>query len=290
MPFIEQLKNDFNNSGLGQRIKFGILLVLNFGNLLSDWLVYCSYALVEEGLVVGPYENNTIIKEMFLIFTAISSFTVFPEVCLDWAEIIMDKKKDNIFAGLRAAIIIVTDMPLMMMNTVMRICTEKDNTYYQMAKAIVIVIGALIRFLLTGIKIRVKQKKGIKHRKMIGLHCRVCVEQVQFTFAIVLFILSQTKQNNHGGTEFQVPHALYAKNDDSKYFTNVSIFFSHPYLDYKSNYAAHDINLIRLLSIYKLKNSMTEQTVNIHYDSNHTNFLVKISGESDQCFKKMKIQ
>ena len=115
---------------------------------------------------------------------------------------------------------------------------------------------------------------------MIGLIITICG-------AITVFLFTQSEQSPDGSLDFKTPDTLLeGKYDDAKYFKNVSIYFSHPEFQDKTD--SNEVNLIRLLKINEVRNSNTDQTVRMFYkkltNSSDAHVAILVGTNRIECF------
>ncbi|KAH3779481.1 hypothetical protein DPMN_157284 [Dreissena polymorpha] len=320
MPCSKKLKDLYNSKG-GKRVRFTAFLLLNLASVASDWWLYYNVSAAEEGLVFGPPGN--IFIYLMLAFTIIGSFAVVPKGIMDWREIIGSEEHECLKKALltdkeeetqnndahrtlilldtdipldkeaekpkydvhRTLILLYTDISLLIINLNIVQCREQAISYFQIWKSNISIASATIRLTISWwIMSKLRKEK----KPWMDLFYKNCCVYIQIFLAILLLYETQIDKNEDGTFEAKVPHnILKGEYDDRRYFTNVSIYFSHPYLEYETNISRENINFIRLLSIYDLQHSNTDRRVNIKYDITHKNFLIQTDGQFEECFTKM---
>ncbi|XP_053375524.1 uncharacterized protein LOC128547303 [Mercenaria mercenaria] len=254
---------------------FLAVFLLDAVDLVSDWLLYVDVAGAEEGLVYGPPED--ILRYSLLAFSIIGSFTFTFEIVNLWWDVF--RNDPWLDADLLSAITVwIEDVPQITINVVIVACREEAISYFQLVKASVIIIGAVIRIIVSLIrycnkkarhdlqcaKVNPESRRHVVYRVfiMIGLI-------ITLGGAITIFMFTQSERNPDGSLNFKVPHSVIeGEYDDQKYFHNVSIYFSHKLFDWDttSKVSPENLNLVRLFRINDIRREKVDRTIKVQYD------------------------
>ncbi|CAF4840759.1 unnamed protein product [Rotaria sp. Silwood1] len=122
-----------------------IICTLNIVDLLVDWYFFMSKTTIQQGLVFGPPPRNILLA--IFTFCIISTFTSLLEII----QIIRDTYQNrltSLFGRITNCLTLwFEDVPLLTLNLLIVICRDGEVTYISLAKAIIGIIAALIRFL-----------------------------------------------------------------------------------------------------------------------------------------------
>ncbi|XP_052819615.1 uncharacterized protein LOC128245474 isoform X2 [Mya arenaria] len=292
LPCCHSIKNK-----LGFKIALYLILVsTDLIDVLSDWLLFRDVISTEEGLVFGPVED--ILKYLLLAFSVIGTFTYIFEMSNYWWEIFRSNPWVDVDL-LMAIIIWIEDVPQITINVLIVACREEAISYFQLVKASIIIIGAVIRVLISLIRYCGKTARRDVKCARLNKYSRYHVVYRFFIMigliltlggAVTIFMFTQSERHPDGRLDFKTPHSiLEGKYDDEKYFKNVSIYFSHPSLqEGQASSSPEDVNFIRLLKINEIRKSETDQTVKIFVNKNEnsTDFSVIVGPNAKtECFK-----
>ncbi|KAH3874337.1 hypothetical protein DPMN_037579 [Dreissena polymorpha] len=259
-------------------------IFVNIINICSVWWLFRNVEAAREGLVFGPPEDS--VRKALLAFSIIGTFFSLLEII---SEGVLICSQNQYAEHLSAMTMWFAEIPQLALNIVIVACREEAISYFQLAKASVMIVYVVMKFMWT------VWNKCIRSRDAVDVDCKTCLKivismkivglVVVLGCAIAIFILTQTERNPDGSLAPKVPHSiLEGEYDDEKYFADVSIYFSHSIFDYETNPSSDSKNLLRLLTIHEIKNTTTDRTVNIKYDSTLTHFLVQLDGENKECF------
>ncbi|XP_052819711.1 uncharacterized protein LOC128245551 [Mya arenaria] len=135
---------------LGFKIALYLILVsTDLIDLVSDWLLFRDVISTEEGLVFGPVEDT--LKYLLLAFSIIGTFTYIFEISNYGWEIFRSNPWVDVDL-LMAIIIWIEDVPQITINVLIVACREEAISYFQLVKASIIIIGAVIRVLISLIR------------------------------------------------------------------------------------------------------------------------------------------
>lgn len=276
---------------------FLVVLGLDSADLISDWLLFRDVFSTEEGLVYGPPEDA--LTYALLSFSILGTLTFLFEVVNLWWEIFRDNPW--IDSDLASSITIwVEDVPQIIINVLIVLCREEAISYFQLVKASVLIIGVVIRIIVS--LIRYCSKKNLKEAKKHTPESRRHVAYRVFIMfglmcvlggSIAIFMLTQFERHPDGSIQFNLPKTAFeGKFHEEKYFDNVSIYLNHPVLD--SSTGNSDVQFIRLISIYDIRNK-ADKIFKLSYDENtKTNFIIWESDNSrnlqtKECFSINKV-
>ncbi|KAH3716917.1 uncharacterized protein LOC127855117 [Dreissena polymorpha] len=290
IPFCQQCHNKF-----GFKLFVFLLVVsLDIADLVSDWLLFHDVWLAKEGLVYGPPED--IVKYLLLAFSVLGTLTFLFEISNLWWDIFRRNPWVNVDL-LSAITIWIEDVPQIAISVVIIACREEAISYFQLVKAAVIILGAIIRLIVSLVQYCSKSaRKDLECAKVNKESRRHVVYRVFIMMgliltlggAITIFLFTQSERNADGSLNFKIPHRIMeGEFDDEKYFTNVSIYFSHSYFDYEKHNSSDSFfdskNFLRLIKLNDVKNSKTDKNVHIIYDGTHTQFHIQVDGQK-KCY------
>lgn len=254
---------------------FLLVVCLDAADLISDWLLYADVAAAEEGLVYGPPEDS--VRYSLLAFSIIGSLTFFFEIINLWWEIF--RNDPWIDVDLLSAITVwIEDVPQIIINVAIVACREEAISYFQLVKASVIIIGAIIRVIVSLIRYCSKRARQDLQCAKVNPESRRHVVYRVFIMvgllltlggAIAIFLFTQSERNPDGSLNFKVPHSVIeGEYDDQKYFHNVSIYFSHELFDWDSttSTSVENLNLVRLFKINDIRQEKVDRTIKIQYN------------------------
>lgn len=256
-------------------VVFLAVFVLDAVDLVSDWLLYADVAGAEEGLVYGPPED--VIRYLLLTFSIIGSLTFTFEIINLWWEIFRDDPWIDVDL-LSAITVWIEDVPQITINVVIVACREEAISYFQLVKASVIIIGAVIRIIVSLVRYCGKKARHDLQCARVNPESRRHVVYRVFIMialiltlggAITIFMFTQSERNPDGSLNFKIPHSVVeGEYDDQKYFQDVNIFFAHELFDWDSTSvtSAEQLNLVRLFKINDIKNEKIDRTIKIQYD------------------------
>ena len=295
LPCYQKLHNSFKF----KVFVFLLVLCLDAVDLVSDWLLYRDVAMTKEGLVYGPPED--ILTWSLLAFSIVGSLTFTFEVINLWWEIF--RNNPWIDSDLMSAVNTwIEDVPQIVISIFIAACREEAISYFQLVKASVVIVGAIIRIIVT--LIRYCSKRALCELHTAGKNARNRRHVIYRVFimlglivtlggAITVFMFTQSERNPDGSINFKVPHSvIIGEYDDEKYFHNVSIFFSHPVFDKKPNTGIQEqnINWIRMASIYNIRDTYKDGVFRVKFDdTTFQKFTLSLSDKqgaaiSEECF------
>ncbi|XP_025089940.1 uncharacterized protein LOC112561590 isoform X3 [Pomacea canaliculata] len=237
---------------------FLAILALDFADLISDWLLFVDVILTREGLVYGPPENAAIYA--LLAFSIVGTVTFIFEAVNLWWEVF--RYNPWLDADLVSAVIIwIEDLPQIAINVYIAMCREDPISIFQLSKASVILIGILIRIIISSVKycnkaaLREAQLKTAESQRHVVF--RVFIMSgllINAACAITIFIFTQTQRDMNGKITFNVPTTLLEDQyNDQRYFQNVSVFIHHPDFDTGSLGPNNRANWVQLMTINKIR-------------------------------------
>ena len=255
---------------------FLLMFCLDAVDLVSDWLLYHDVATTEQGLVYGPPED--VLIWLLLAFSIVGSLTFSFEVVNLWWEIF--RNNPWIDSDLMSAITTwIEDVPQIVISVMIVACREEAISYFQLVKASVVIVGAIIRITVTLIKYCSKRAlcelhnagKVAKYRHHVVYRILIMLGLfVTLAGSVTIFMFTQSERNPDGSINFKVPHSvIIGEFDDQKYFHNVSIFFSHPLfnMDHTSAIPENDVNWVRMAKIYDVREIYEDGLFRVKYDN-----------------------
>ncbi|CAG5116472.1 unnamed protein product [Candidula unifasciata] len=247
-----------------------MLFLFIFGNdladFVSDWLFFADVAIAEKGIVYGQPDRAAV--WCLLLFSIIGTFTFLFECANLWWEFFRNNPWID-SDWLSAIVIWIEDIPQVLISMYLALCREEPISVFQLLKAAVILIGVVIRIIVTSVKycnkeaVRSHYHVKIKAVIMIGIIIEACT-------AAAIFFLTQTERGNSGEVTFRVPSTVMEETfNDQRYFTNVSIFFhdadSFDVGNLDPNKTDYTVNWIRLTFVSDLRQSSHAPSFKIDY-------------------------
>ncbi|XP_076453351.1 uncharacterized protein LOC143288600 [Babylonia areolata] len=241
-------------------IFFLTLFGLDVLDLFSDWLLFADVSITEEGLVYGPPGNS--VTYALLAFSIVGTVTfLFEGVNLWWEVFREDPWLDVDLVS--AVTIWVEDLPQIAINVYIAYCREDPISVFQLSKASVVLLGLLIRIIISSVKYCNKKalaeanshtpesKRHVAFRVFIMLGLLI-----NSGCAVTVFVFTQTQRDTNGNIIFQVPETLFEDSyNDQRYFQNVSVFIHHPDFDVSAPTSAtnYQANWVRFMSINDIR-------------------------------------
>ncbi|XP_052774216.1 uncharacterized protein LOC128212873 [Mya arenaria] len=273
---------------------FMMVLLLDAADLVSDWLLFHDVIMTKEGLVYGPPEDA--LKYSLLVFSIIGTITFAFEVANLWWEVF--RKNPWLDIDLLSAIIVwIEDVPQIVINVFIVACREEAISYFQLVKASVIIVGVVVRIIVSLVRYCSKNARhDLQCAKQNKDSCRHVVYRsfimigliITLGGAIVIFMFTQSERNPDGSLNFKIPHSVIeGEYDDEKYFSNVSVYFSHKMLDGTgSKLTLSDANILRLVKIDHIKNEDYDLSINvsIKVQSSQTEYKIDGANPVTECF------
>jgi len=284
----------YHNRFCFKLVVYLIVVLLDVADLFSDWLLFRDVAMAKHGLVYGPPGDE--LKYSLLAFSVVGTLTFIFEGTNLWWDIFRRNPWCDVDL-LQAIVIWIEDVPQIVINIFIVACREEAISYFQLVKASVIILGAVIRIIvslchscnksaLRDLECAKENKDSCRHVVyrsfiMIGLI-------ITFAGAITIFLFTQSERNPDGSINFKIPHSVVeGKYDDEKYFANVSVYFSHKILDFPGQQAELDnSNILRLLKIDHVKSAPEDLYINvtINNKANSADYMIDGAGPAAECF------
>ena len=279
---------------------FLLIFCLNVVDLLSDWLLYHDVATTEKGLVFGPPEDA--IVWLILAFSVVGSMILPFEVVNLWWESF--RKNPWVDSDLMSAISTwIEDVPQIIINVMIVACREEAISYFQLVKASVVIVGAIIRITVTLIKYCSKRAvcefnnagKVPKYRNRVAYRILIILGLiVALAGSVTIFMFTQSERNPYGSINFKVPHSvIIGKYDNEKYFNNVSIFFSHSLFDIEEYHLVpmpeNEVNWVKMASINNVRRRYDDTIFLVKYDTTFQKIILSLQNSSgnllsEDCF------
>jgi len=207
-----------------RKLLFLVLVVTELADFLSDWLFYLDISLLQKGLVYGPV--GPLKLWLLLFFSVIGSVTFFIEVMNLWWETF----RDNAWVDsdiLSAVIIWIEDVPQIIINLLIALCHEEPISVFQLVKAMVVILGILVRIVVSAVKYSETKKTQCRSQAVVRavILGGVLVEAIT---AVAVFFFTQTEMRGQGAVVFKMPTTYFEETfNDRRYFANVSVFLHH---------------------------------------------------------------
>lgn len=237
---------------------FLFLLGNDLADFVSDWLFFADVVIADKGLVYGPPDPAAV--WCLLLFSIIGTITFIFECANLWWE----SFRNNPWIDsdwLSAIVIWIEDVPQVLISLHLALCREEPISIFQLLKAAVVLIGVVIRVLVTSVKYCNKDAVKSHHHVKIKIVIMLGII-IEAMAAAVIFFLTQTERNNSGDVAFRVPSTVIEDTyNDQRYFTNVSLFMysaalmGAAYLDPNTNDSV--VNWVRLMHLSKIRDQDT---------------------------------
>ena len=238
---------------------FVVVVILDLSDLFSDWLLYYDVKNVEPGLVYGVPEQGVV--TCLLVFSIIGTITFVFEIVNLAVELCSKSGKPWLNVDLVAALTLwLEDIPQITINVVIAWCREDPISIFQTVKASIIIVGIIIRFLISlfrycnnesRLELKTKTAKARRHvcyRVMIVLGLIL-----NFAGAVAVFVFTQTQRDSDGTWKYPVPETVFEdRYNDDRYFRNVSIYVHHRTFDDKGPLQAGG-NWMRVFTINDIR-------------------------------------
>ncbi|KAK3084314.1 hypothetical protein FSP39_011484 [Pinctada imbricata] len=260
-------------------IVFLIVVALDGADLFADWLLFRDMIQTEEGLVYGPPEGALLWSQ--LAFSIVGTFTFAFEVVNLWWEIFRENPWIN--TDLASAITIwIEDVPQIIINVMIAVCREEAISYFQLVKASILIFGIIIRIVVSFI--RYCSKKSLAETKEHTAQSRRHVTYrvlivlgliILFAGSVAVYFLTQFERTDEGEIQFNLPKTIFeGKYREEKYFSNVSIYLNHPFVDLHKGPNDPYVDFVRLISLYDVR-SQGSVLFKFSYDENtRTKFVI----------------
>ncbi|GFS17387.1 hypothetical protein ElyMa_006821000 [Elysia marginata] len=261
------------------------VLLNDVADFVTDWLFFADVNKMKAGLVYGPPESS--VWWAILIFNIVGSVLFLMETI----NLYYETKHENGLVDsdiLSLVVVWLEDIPQVIISLYLVLCREEAISVFQLAKAIVILLGTFIRLIQVGVKYFSGKAKKSKHHRKIKIAIFIGMF-IQFVCAGCVFGLAYTAPDDTG-IFFKVPTTIVdEKVDEAKYFANVSVFVNHAELfddgglriaeNGNMEREVHAVNWMRLESI---KTIMVEGKgggvhYNVQYEANPSSGILKLA-------------
>ncbi|CAG2236493.1 unnamed protein product [Mytilus edulis] len=197
-----------------QIILFSFVLLFDVADMFSDWSLFCDVIKIKSGLVFGPPETGIIYA--LLCFSVLGTITFSVEIVNVWLEIFYHQPLIDPELVCMCTVWI-EDVPQIIINIFIALCREYAISYYQVVKAVVIILGSLTRVLMALVRFVDRQnddetedkpsKTGFRHLFyrvfiMLGLF-------LLFFSSIAICFLTLFEHTPDGYIKFGTPKGLY---------------------------------------------------------------------------------
>ncbi|XP_048757065.1 uncharacterized protein LOC125667559 [Ostrea edulis] len=262
---------------------FLVMFALNTADLTNDWLLYHDVAAAQEGLAFGPTEESVRIS---LLFFSIVGAVVFVFEIVNFGRDIF-RRNPWLDMDLASTLVIwLEDIPQITISLVILACREEAISIFQLGKASVVILGALIR-LFIGIvwacRRRSEEVACIIRNKGKNVDCKKQKHPVVRFFmflgltllvfgSCLIFLFTQTTWKHTGFLKFNEPHSLFeGEFIDEHYFQRVGVYGNIGFLDNRKNMPSED-HWVRLFEIHDLRHEYNSINILLEF-SNDRKFL-----------------
>ncbi|XP_011435497.3 uncharacterized protein [Magallana gigas] len=274
------------NNRAVQIFVFFVMVGLNIADLTNDWLLYHDVDAAEEGLAFGPTEESVRIA---LLFFSITGAVIFLFEIINFGK--------DIFSGnpwldmdIASAIVIwFEDIPQITISLVILACREEPISVFQLGKASVVILGALIR-LFVGIvwacrrrseeieciySSKGKNKDNCKKQKHPVIRFFMFLGLTLLVLgSCLIFLFTQTTWKHSGFLEFHEPHSLFeGEYVDEHYFQRVGIYGNIGFLDTrnksKQNTPLED-QWVRMFEIHDLRHDYKSIVIALEFSNDRS--------------------
>ncbi|KAK3083811.1 hypothetical protein FSP39_003568 [Pinctada imbricata] len=296
----EKLYNRIRQGKCGKFFLFLVLGGLNVADLVSDWFLFHDVHAAEEGLVFGPPDKNIWISLLF--------FSILGTILFSFEILNLGK---DIFTGtswvdidiMSAIIIWFEDIPQITINCAILACREEAISIFQISKASIVILGALIRMLVGIVRAcrrRHSSNKSIEEFKQCNTFKFIMFFGLSLMVigSVIVFFFAQSSFKD-GTWEFKTPRTLWeGEYHDSKYFERVGVYGNLGFLDDKdatnaqqeTKNPAHSY-WMKFFQIYDIHHANDVITVVVTFDTiNRSNFRIQTlfsdaaENNTDECF------
>lgn len=246
--------------------------------LISDDVIrslFFSFALIilVQGLVFGPPPRNTLLA--IFSFCIISTFTSILEII----QIIRDtyqKRLTSLFGQITNCLTLwLEDVPLLTLNLLLVICRDGEVTYVSLAKAIIGIVAALIRFLSILLNKWLIRHDYERKDPLSQFFNTISTMGVIFVFiiSICIHIIASLPIDHHGRILLKNPSDFEQfRFAHQKYFDQVGLFLRSP----------DDPNQYMYLT--DIENIIEKNTKQFIYGINEKENIICIKDVNQTCF------
>ena len=273
---------------------FIVIFGLNTADMVSDWFLFHDVDAAEEGLVFGPPDRK--------IWCALLAFSILGSVILPLEILNLGK---DIFTSnpwvdidvMSVIIIWLEDIPQITINCVILACREEAISVFQISKASVVILGAVVRMLIgivracrrdqsTNMK-KLKQCNTFKGIMFTGFILMVCG-------SVAVFMFAQSSFAKDGRFEFKTPRNIWdGEYNDERYFDRVGVYVNMGFLDdnTRPKHPSHS-HWMKLFNIHDIHHENEEIVVNVTFESElrqnfriQTTFNALSQNASAECYR-----
>lgn len=263
---------------------FLIIFLLDFADLLSDWLFFNDMRLQEKGLVFGPIENKLLY--VLLAFSCVGVVTFFVEILNFGREIFQPDEEGWIDVDYLSTVVVwIEEIPQISISVIIAACREEGVSIFQISKASIVIIGCLGRLFLTIVRFCLRKRRGEYNHKQ-AFKC--CSGFLLFGLVLSLigsslvFVFSHILRDGNEIT-FQKPKQfLLTQRDTSRYYPHVGIFINSNDLRNGLDQVYQQDQWIKLISLTDLEKS-PKPAQKIKYSKNG-NMKIQITTSLSQDF------
>jgi hypothetical protein len=272
---------------------------LNVADLTNDWLLYHDVTAAEEGLAFGPTEDGVRIS---LLFFSIVGAVVFIFEIINFGR---DIFRGNPWMDMDLASTLVIwfeDIPQITISLVILACREEAISIFQLGKASVVILGALIRLFIgivwacrrkseeVACQLRNKGKKAnckkqkhplLRFFMFLGLTLLLCG-------SCLIFLFTQTTWKHTGFLQFNEPHSLFeGEYTDEHYFQRVGVYGNIGFLDNRKNIPKED-QWVRFFEIQDIRQDHSSINIVLEFSDDRKFFqvtrIIPKNNKTTNCF------
>ena len=237
---------------------FASIVTLDLAETTNDWLLYSDISRIEKGLIYGPLDPYLVL--IFLIICSVSAVAF----CFEILNLLRDLCTGRPLLDLdlvSALNVWLCDVSMMTINIVIALCHSEPISYFQLTKAILIIIGVVLRITVPLARIYVKHnRKAEKFRKSIYRVSTTIGVCLMLVGAATLFIFTHVITSDEGKPQFLLPKQIWeGKITYKRYFAGFGIYFTYNGLRF-ANLSPKEQYWIKLASIKEFYN---EESINI---------------------------
>ncbi|XP_025089934.1 uncharacterized protein LOC112561588 isoform X1 [Pomacea canaliculata] len=239
-----------------------ILGVIDICGLASDWLFFAELQVTEKGLVYGPEDEKVL--NALLAFCVIGTAIFIFEGVSHIYSLCSDSGKECINTDLISFLaVLFGDIPQVSISVYVAYCREDGVSYFQLAKAVFVFLGIIIRLIISiYIYYKGRKHKCLKVLMIIGL-------VVNLGLAIAVFVLANVRATDV--TINRSPSEVFEDQyDDEKYFRNVGVFLQHPENSSQNSW----VGVMSIYDIYKRPEISLLYTYRYEQSATHWNFAI----------------
>lgn len=207
---------------------FLIIFIVDFADLLSDWLFFNDMRLQEKGLVFGPIEKKLLY--VLLAFSCVGVITFFVEILNFGREIFQPDEEGWIDVDYLSTVVVwFEEIPQIAISVIIAACREEGVSIFQISKASIVIVGCLGRLFIAIIRFCLRKRRG-EYRSKQSFKC--CSGFLLFGLILSLigsslvFVFSHIVRDGSEITLQKPKEFILNQRDTSKYYPHVGIFLN----------------------------------------------------------------